>query len=232
LKYLDPGLRDALAAEYALGTLQGRARRRFEHSLRDNPGLRREVAEWQDRLAPLDEAIEPVPPPRRVWSAIERRLQPQRRTGWPERLWWSVGWWRGATLASALLALALAVPLLSPRSDSMVVVMADRHEDPKITVSWRVQEPGSKRLRVRVIGHQTMAPGTAWELWMLPPGDQKPVSLGLITTHETQTLTLPRPLAQAVNDAWGLAMSVEPSGGSPTGVPSGPVLYKGQCARL
>ena len=66
---------------------------------------------------------------------------------------------------------------------------------------------------------------------MLPGGDRKPVSLGLITTHETQSLMVPRELSAAIDAAWGLAMSVEPKGGSPTGLPTGPVLYKGQCTR-
>jgi anti-sigma-K factor RskA len=76
-----------------------------------------------------------------------------------------------------------------------------------------------------------MAPNTAWELWMLPGGDQKPVSLGLITTHETQVVKIPEALAVKLDAAQGLAMSVEPAGGSPTGSPSGPVLYAGECIK-
>ena len=68
---------------------------------------------------------------------------------------------------------------------------------PAITVSWQADPRGAERLRVRVMGHAEMAPDTAWELWMLPGADQKPVSLGLITTHENQTVVLPRPLAVA-----------------------------------
>jgi len=67
VKYTNPQFRDAVAAEYGLGTLQGAARRRFERSLKDDPGLRQLVALWQERLAPLDEMIEPVKPPARVW---------------------------------------------------------------------------------------------------------------------------------------------------------------------
>jgi anti-sigma-K factor RskA len=77
-----------------------------------------------------------------------------------------------------------------------------------------------------------MDPGTAWELWLLPGGERKPVSLGLITTHETQTVQVPAHLLPAIDAAWGLAMSVEPEGGSPTGAPTGPVLYKGRCTRM
>ena len=76
-----------------------------------------------------------------------------------------------------------------------------------------------------------MASNTAWELWMLPGGEQKPVSLGLITTHETQVVKIPEALAARLDAAYGLAMSVEPAGGSSTGLPTGPVLYAGECLK-
>jgi anti-sigma-K factor RskA len=86
-------------------------------------------------------------------------------------------------------------------------------------------------MRIRVIGHAEMARGTAWELWMLPGKDQKAISLGLITTHDAQTVVVAEPLAAKLDQAQGLAMSVEPAGGSPTGLPTGPVLYAGQCVK-
>jgi anti-sigma-K factor RskA len=39
-------------------------------------------------------------------------------------------------------------------------------------------------------------------------------------------------LAQRMEGAWGVAMSVEPKGGSPTGAPTGPVIFKGQCVKI
>jgi anti-sigma-K factor RskA len=231
VKYRNDQIREALAAEYALGTLQGAARQRFERSLRQDPALRRLVAQWQARLAPLDEAAQPVTPPARVWRAIQQRVAPaSRRAGF----WNSIGFWRGTALASTTAAVLLAVSLLTivPRHETMVVVMSDDQSRPQITVSWQSRQRGEKQLRVRVMGHQTMDPETAWELWMLPPGDQKPVSLGLITTHATQTVVVPVQLQQAIDSARALAMSVEPKGGSPTGLPTGPVLYQGPCTKL
>lgn len=233
MKYRNELVREALAAEYALGTLQGCARRRFERSLRDDPALRRYVAHWQERLAPLDAAVAPVQPPARVWRAIERRVTAAPR-GWAA-LWDSLGFWRAAAfgaLAATLILAASLGALQSERVELMVVVMSDERAEPKMTVSWEAVGRGDKRLRIRVLGHAEMPPDTAWELWMLPGGDGKPLSLGLITTHETQSVPVPRELATAINAAWGLAMSVEPKGGSPTGLPTGPVLYKGQCTRL
>jgi anti-sigma-K factor RskA len=192
------------------------------------------VQAWQERLAPLDAATQPVEPPERVWRSVQARIGPTRT---PERAgWWdSLRFWRGAALAGFLLAgvLAISLGVLLPRQpEMMVVVMSDQREQPAMTVSWRMDDGGRKRLRVRVIGHAEMAPDTAWELWALPAGGGKPVSLGLITTHETQSVMLPPQLAQIVDVAQGLAMSVEPHGGSPTGLPTGPVLYKGLCTKL
>ena len=107
------------------------------------------------------------------------------------------------------------------------MVMSGDQGTPAMTVSWPMESRGKPKLRIRVIGHADMPPGTSWELWMLPGADQKPVSLGLIGTAPTQELTIPAQLAPMINRATGLAMSQEPAGGSPTGLPTGPVLYKG-----
>jgi anti-sigma-K factor RskA len=238
VKYRDDRVRDALAAEYTLGTLQGLARRRFERSLKDDPQLRRAVALWLELLAPLNNLIEPVRPPARVWNNIRSRIAlPGRALRADGGFWANLGFWRTATVASSAAALLLAVwvtaliPLTRHR-EMMVVVMSDDKATPALAVSWPARDQDPKRLRVRVMAHAQMIPTTAWELWMLPRDGGKPVSLGLINTSETQTVTVPSSMAEAVDAAWGLAVSVEPSGGSPTGLPTGPVLYKGPCTKL
>ncbi|MGH8730785.1 MAG: anti-sigma factor [Burkholderiales bacterium] len=237
MKFANEELRNKLAAEYVLGTMSARARRRFEINLKENPALRRAVAEWEERLTPLALAAPEVEPPSRVWHAIESRIRRGRQA--KPSFWESLSFWRFSSLASGLAALALlilvAVPVpVTPPADGtrMVVVMNDLNtRNPAMTVSWEPGKPGKRVMRIRVIAHADMAPGTAWELWMLPGEDQKPVSLGLITTHDAQTVVVPEPLAAKLDQAQGLAMSVEPAGGSPTGLPTGPVLYAGQCVK-
>ena len=233
MKFANEELRNKLAAEYVLGTMSAHARRRFEINLKENPALRRAVAEWEKRLTPLALALPEVEPPSRVWQAIESRIRPgrQARPGF----WESLSFWRFSSIASALVALALLILVAIPGPDAppadgtrMVVVMNDlKTRNPAMTVSWSPAKPGKRVMRSRVIGHAEMAPGTAWELWMLPGKDQNPVSLGLITTHDAQTVVVPEPLAAKLDRAQGLAMSVEPAGGSPTRLPTGPVLYAG-----
>jgi anti-sigma-K factor RskA len=233
MRFADETLRDKLAAEYVLGTMSARARRRFEIHLRGNPQLRRAVSQWETRLAPLTDALPGIEPPARVWQAIRARL----RFGQTVRpgFWESLSFWRVSSFASGLLALALIVMVALPKPETpvetgrMVVVMNDlATKKPAMTASWEPGQSGGRTLRIRVIGHAEMGPNTAWELWMLPGGDQKPVSLGLITTHETQVVKIPQALAARLDAAHGLAMSVEPAGGSPTGLPTGPVLYAGE----
>lgn len=237
MKLDDGKLRDRLAAEYVLGTMPARARRRFAALLRERPALRRAVTDWEARLLPLADPLPAIEPPARVWTAIESRVRGARpaRAGW----WQSLAFWRFSSFAAAALALTLAVFVSLPGpeqpealSGRMVVVMNDlQTRQPAMTATWEPDRDGGRIVRLRVMGHAEMAPGTAWEMWMLPEDNGKPVSLGLITTHETQTMVVPASMARRLDRAAGLAMSVEPAGGSPTGLPTGPVLYAGKCIK-
>ena len=110
MKYDHPELRQRLAAEYALGTLRGLARRRFERVLASDPALREQVQDWELRLNLLAESAPAVAPPPRVWRRIEQRLGPAPgREGLLSGWWNSLGFWRGASLLAAGAAAALAI---------------------------------------------------------------------------------------------------------------------------
>lgn len=236
MRYRDPALRDKLAAEYVLGTLRGRARARLRRMLRYDPSLRRAVEAWEERLLPMALGLPDATPPPAVWKKIQDRIagpapatpsRPARRGFWE-----SLTLWRGAAALASVAALVLAVLLVqtpAPRMPAMMtVVMMDKEANPRITVSWPAAGSGLRRqLSVRVIGHAEMAPDTAWELWCLPGGGRPPLSLGLITTDVDQALQPPKAVWPELDAATGMAMSIEPKGGSPTGLPTGPVLYSG-----
>lgn len=234
--YRNPHLRDRLAAEYVLGTLRGRARDRFEGLLRSDYDLRRVVAAWEARLSPMAAAADGIAPPPRVWQAIARRV-PVAGSG--AGAWWSgLAFWRGLAVTSSAFALALAIFIgMAPRPAppmEMVAVMNDAQGQPALVVSWPpMKAMRDPHVRVKVVQqHPTMAPGTAWEMWMLPAGQAAPVSMGLISIDRDQVMKIQPALAQKMGDAWGVAMSVEPEGGSPTGKPTGPVIFKGQCVKI
>ena len=66
MRYHDPTLISLLAGEYVLGTLTGRARRRFDRLLAGRADARVAVAEWEGRLAFLNLRVTLVVPSPRV----------------------------------------------------------------------------------------------------------------------------------------------------------------------
>ena len=74
MNYLNPQLKDALAAEYVLGTLHGGAHRRFQKLMLQYPSLREATWLWEQQLHGLNERLTPVEPDAKVWNSIKEQL--------------------------------------------------------------------------------------------------------------------------------------------------------------
>jgi anti-sigma-K factor RskA len=226
----DPETRRLLAADYVLGTLRGRARRRFERLRNDDAALCQDADNWERRLGPMVEALPGVEPPPRVWQAIERQIRPSpARVG----LWERLGFWRGLALAASAAAVALLLVVLWPRAPELpgapgqVAVLSDTQARPTWLV--RFDAPAGAAV-VEPLGRTEAGAGKDYELWLLPSNNRAPVSLGLIGAAGRQRLVLSAAVAGLLPDAAGVAVSLEPRGGSPTGQPTGPVLFQGRLA--
>ncbi len=86
MKHDNPKLIDALAAEYVLGTLNGRARRRFERWRAQEWHVERRVQAWEERLSGLALRLPPMRPSPHVWSHIEKRIGSNAGNGCPPRV--------------------------------------------------------------------------------------------------------------------------------------------------
>ena len=223
MKYEHPELRERLAAEYALGTLRGLARRRFERVLAADAALRDLVQDWELRLNLLAESAPAVAPPPRVWERITQRLgAAPARQGLLARWWNSLGFWRGAGLLAmaATAALALYIALTpTPPGPSYIAVLIDANKTPILVARF---DADTRRLSVRSLQAPAADPAHSRELWMVAGGSAR--SLGLLGNTET-TVTLPADQAAALTKAI-LAISLEPPGGSPNGTPT-EVLFTG-----
>jgi anti-sigma-K factor RskA len=78
----------------------------------------------------------------------------------------------------------------------------------------------------------SVANDRALELWLIEGQGRPPRSLGLLDRQQKTSLTLPAELRSALEPSAGLAVSLEPPGGSPTGKPTGPVIYQGPILAL
>lgn len=110
-----PDLLDRLAASYALGTLRGGARRRFEALARQSATVRAAALIWQERFASMTELQATDQPGPNVWKRIENLLDAQPGAASPkenamlEKLRRGLGLWRGAALAAGLAGVAAVV---------------------------------------------------------------------------------------------------------------------------
>jgi anti-sigma-K factor RskA len=111
--------------------------------------------------------------------------------------------------------------------ESVVVVLAGPDAKPALVAT---AERGSRYLTVKAVAAEVPA-GRALQLWMLPDG-RAPVSMGLVPASGIERLALQDRVGVALQNIPALAVSVEPPGGSPTGAPTGPVVYTGRVERI
>lgn len=230
------GDRDTLAAEYALGLLEGDELAQAKELERDDPAFRKAVDRWTNRLAPMLDDVTPVAPPAGVLAGIERRIE---RATVPANdnivvLRRRLGRWRAfAGGASALAAsLALVLMLRSPAEITrpatrpvapLVAMMEGEQGAAQLVAMWRKDE---RKLMVFPARVPPSNPGQAHELWVIP-ADGKPRSVGVMP-ERTMRVTVDEAMADQFGEGVMLAVSLEPAGGSPTGAPSGPVLASGK----
>ena len=215
-----------LAAAYALGTLRGPARRRFERMAREDATLKALADRWQEQLASLAAGVAPVEPPTRVWKEIEARIAPPASGRAPSGLWRAFGLVAGS-LATVLLAFFIWTLSAPPRDPLFVAVLTAQDSGPRMVVS--LDEP--ELMRVKIVKPWSNVEGRSLELWVLPT-EGAPRSLGLVANSSAETLIRIRAGDARLTGATGLAVSLEPAGGSPTRAPTGPVLCSGAIAPM
>ncbi|MGG5820620.1 anti-sigma factor [Falsiroseomonas sp. HW251] len=214
----DPEARDALAAEYVLGTLEAREAAEVARAMATDADLVAAVARWEARLAPLQQLAPPEAPPPDLWSRIEGQLEPRpvRRFRWD-------GWRFGAVGATAVAAGLVAFVLLRPAPvpQLMTVLLTDRDAP-----AWLVQADRGE-IRLASLNTRPAPSDRVLELWALPPGAMAPTSLGLIPADGRIAV---RPATIRPQPGMLIEITLEPPGGSPTGRPTGPVQFIGRLA--
>jgi anti-sigma-K factor RskA len=216
----------ALAGEYALGLLDGDERAAFEARLAREPELAALVEEWQARFAALADEVEPVAPPDRVKAAIDARLFGEGKAAprvVPFRRRWTLG--AALALAASIAALAFLGLFTGPGETRLVAEIAAEDRALVVAAEAELRDDGGEIVARLVTG--APPPDRAFELWLIPQGAERPVSLGLIGPDAPARARLPADLAARLAGAT-LAISTEPPGGSPTGQPTGPVVAAGQ----
>ena len=167
----------------------------------------------------LAKDLTPVQPPAHVWPAIQRRLKLTTPRPALRRM-------RSFALAaSVVLVVGLAgllywrsVQTVRPTLVSTISAKSGEHV-------WQLEVFGNAN---RLVAHAVKLPahpaGSDYELWALPKG-RAPVSLGVLPAEGATTRTLTPIQKEALASSSQVAVSIEPLGGSPTGQPTGDIVF-------
>jgi anti-sigma-K factor RskA len=270
----------ALAAEYALGTLDADERVQVETMMAVDKDFTAIVEAWQQKLGVLNQMVGSVEPRPEVWDRIKAATslsEPQAPLLLPEapppaateavapaaavdtsnvvRLSARAKRWRNVATFTTAIAAALVAMIavqayrpdllpdgLRPKPRVQVVEVKTPSVPVPVPAGQYVallqKDSGSpafiltvdgatRNFTVRRVG-AVPEPGKSYELWLVSDKLQRPRSLGVIGGND---FTI-RPVLSAydpdtVNKAT-YAVTVEPEGGSPTGVATGPIVFTGK----
>jgi anti-sigma-K factor RskA len=219
-----PSSDDLLAGELVLGVLDAAQRRALQARLEADREFAQRVAEWERRLAPWLETIEPLEAPSRVWERVCTDL------GWRERrvgFWESLRLWRVATVISLLVAIVAVVWTVRHQPVAASVTQLS-HDDG--TPGWLASvDRAQGTVLVVPVPTAPDAQGRVPELWLIPAG-KAPRSLGRVWIDKSDTVQVPADVRAALVAGSVLAVSLEPASGIPHVAPTGPIVAKGVLA--
>lgn len=254
-----PDLLDRFAANYALGTLRGGARRRFETLAREHATVRAAALVWQTRWSGLTELQPAVAPAPAVWTRIDNLVQAEQLektmrsarapvANPPAESWWrNLLVWRGAAAAGALATMAAVIVgaqvnggLRSTTDAQIVSLQQQLQAAPQIQYVAVLADDQAAASMLVTFDAKTnqlvlqrvggFKEGADKSLQLWAlPPAGGPRSLGVLGPDKLLKL-----VAQEgdVKEVPTLAISLEPLGGVPgAGGPTGPVLFKGALIR-
>lgn len=238
--------RDVLAGEYVLGQLDGDLLAEFERHLADDPDLARRVAAWEQRLLPALASLRPERPDAGLWTRIERDLapaaavlaiaqasRPARERAGPGRLWHNTALWRAATGLATAAAIVLAVlPRLTspvePSTRFFVILQSRDASGAESGPGWILRVGDDHAVRSLPLGRVDPGSGRALQLWTLWDQARGPVSLGVLPPDGS--VSIPPDRLPQIGGGQLFEITLEPASGSPTGRPTGRILFIGRAS--
>jgi anti-sigma-K factor RskA len=226
-------LLEQLAADYVVGSLRGRARARFERLCKESALALQARHWWEDRLLPIALSLAPVAPRTDLLPAIRAKLNVAAAAG-GDATTPAVGsrrWWPLAAAASVLVVLGLLTRLMFfPATTWQPMATLALANAP----AWAVERVAdNSRLRIRTLPGATPLTASDYELWLLPTtAGASPVSLGVTPRQGDQVVELNAAQQALMATVTTLAVTLEPVGGSPTGLPTGAVVTTAAVTRV
>lgn len=235
MNYLDRQLLAELSQRYVTGVMPYLARRRFQDLITSNEAVQESVLAWEAYFMPLALAVAPIKPSDLVWRRILNNINTTPRKNKPGNFGsrplvagfsalmfvglvvTSTGWWQTANQAPQVIVETVEKPV----PESAIISVMGQPEPP----IWIIKiYPETKNLTVAVQDIPQLVPEKDYQLWALK-NDETPISLGILPKTGDAELKLDEVMLASIAQSSILAVSLEPLGGSPKNVPTGPVIH-------
>lgn len=225
---------EALGAEYVLGTLSREERADVARRRGTEPALDAAITAWERRLAPLADTVSPLAPPPNLYNKIRAQIGLSAHVvslrAREQSLVRRGNWWRNAALGMSAVAASLVgvvgwqMHLARQMPTQYVAVLQAGNSLPAflLTVDTKTNMFVISALQ------KPSEPDKSYQLWLVHDEMPKPKSLGVFNDSKMDMRPMSGGKMHDMMMEGTYAVSVEPKGGSPTGLPTGPVVFSGK----
>lgn len=225
---------EALGAEYVLGTLSREERADVARRREYEPALDREIREWERRLTPLADTVAPIAPPAGLYDKIRREIGFAANavpiSERVRRLMERGNRWRNATVAMSAAAASLVGIVgwqgyqLRQMPTQYVAVLQSADAVPAFLLTVDTK----RDLFVISALKKPTGPEKSYQLWLVHNDMPRPKSLGVFDDSKMVMQPMAKGKLHDMMMEGTYDVSLEPRGGSPTGLPTGPVVFSGK----
>ncbi len=231
-RYQNPELFEQLAIEYAVGSMQGRARKRFEALMETHFYLRAVVDAYESKFASLVELLPNAQPSNKVWKGIEAHI----KTATPQEVkasWWKTSFFKQGFGMAAMALVVSAVLLLNPMTVTPTATAsaytAVLESDSSVPMAITKIQKSDMTLSIDIMKKVHIADDMELTLWCHPKGGGMPMKMGTISKTGKTNIKISKKEWQEMKDVGHLAISVEHKGSiASMKKPTGRILLKGQ----
>lgn len=227
-RYQNPELFEQLAIEYAVGSLHGRARKRFEVLMDTHFYLQAVVDAYENKFAHLVELLPDEKPSDKVWNNIEAHIQastPQEE----KTPWWKTSFFKQG-FGMAFMALVVAGALLLNPMDGTPVATAYAsvlESDSSEAMAVTKINQSDMNLSIDIMKPMKIDENMELTLWCHPKGGGMPMKMGTVSKTGKTDIKISKEEWQNMKNVGMLAVSVEHKG-DVAKKPTGKIILKGQ----
>lgn len=226
---------DGMAAEYVLGTLSRDERRAVEERRETEPALDKAIAAWERRLGPMVELVAPVAPSPNLYSKIRAQIGLSQHVislrAREQALTRRVSRWRSGALGMTAVAASLAA-VVGWQQFNQGAEMPTKYvavlQTGDTTPPFLLMVDTKTDMFVISAVNAPKPPGKEYEVWLVHDDMPKPKSLGCFQDGQMDVRHMSDGKDHDMFMNATFAVSIEPEGGSPTGAPTGPVVFSGK----